>query len=202
MKQTMGLNSNDFMTLFVTQLKNQDPTAPQDTSQMVAQMAQLTQVEQAYDTNTNLKSILSALNSSSGMSAVSFIGKTVSAQGSQVNLVTGGQPQLGFNLSSSASGVQVAIQNASGTVVKTLTLGNTASGNSSVVWDGTGSDGKQLPAGIYSFTVTGKNSDGTTFNGTPFIKGVVTGVDLSQGTPVLSVGGIAVPLAGVQSVSG
>jgi flagellar basal-body rod modification protein FlgD len=202
MKQTTGLDSNDFMTLFVTQLKNQDPTAPQDTSQMVAQMAQLTQVEQAYDANTNLKNILSALNGSSGMSAVSFIGKTVTAQGSQVNLAAGGQPQqLSFSLAAPATRLQVAIQNTSGNIVKTLTMGATAAGNGSVAWDGTGDDGKSLPAGIYSFSVTGMNPDGTSFGGTPLIKGAVTGVDLSQGTPVLSVGGVGVPLASVQSVS-
>jgi len=202
MKQTTGLNSNDFMTLFVTQLKNQDPTAPQDTSQMVAQMAQLTQVEQAYDTNTNLKSILSALNGASGMSAVSFIGKTVTAPGSRVNLSPGGAPQLGFTLATPATRVEVAIQNANGSVVKTLTMGNTAAGNGSVGWDGTGNDGRQLPAGVYTFSVTGTNADGGAFSGTPVIRGAVTGVDLSQGTPVLSVGGVGVPLASVQAVSG
>src|ERR1039457_4902239 len=107
MKQTTGLNKDDFLKLFVTQLQNQDPLNPQDTSAMVTQLAQITQVEQSYDTNTNLQSLLNSVNSQSSMSAVSFIGKTISAQGSQVNLSTGSLPQLHFDLASAASQVRV-----------------------------------------------------------------------------------------------
>ncbi|WP_298272619.1 flagellar hook capping FlgD N-terminal domain-containing protein, partial [Geobacter sp.] len=51
MKQSTGLNKDDFLKLFITQLQNQDPLQPQDSSQFIAQLAQLTQVEQAYNTN-------------------------------------------------------------------------------------------------------------------------------------------------------
>lgn len=202
MKQTTGLSSNDFMKLFITQLQNQDPTAPQDASQMVAQMAQLAQVEQAYNTNTNLQSILNAVNGSAGMSAVSFIGKTVAAQGSQISLAAGSQPQLNFNLTSAASRVQVAIQDVSGRTVRTLTAGNVPAGDGMMTWDGRDGNNNQLPSGIYSFTVSGTNSDGSTFSGTPLVKGAVTGVKLAQGAPILAVGGIDVPLANVTAVTG
>ena len=202
MKQTTGLNSDDFMKLFVTQLQYQDPTAPQDTSAMVTQMAQLTQVEQAYDTNTNLQSLLNAVNSSSSLSAVSFIGKTITAQGSQVNLTQGGQAQLNFNLAGAANQVQVAVQDASGRTVRTMTLGATPAGDGSVTWDGKDDNNGFLSAGTYSFTATGVNSDGSTFAATPLIKSRVDGVKLVQGSPVLTTGGIDVPLASVSAISG
>ena len=41
----MNLNPSTFLNLFVTQLKNQDPTAPMDPSQMTTVLAQLTQVQ-------------------------------------------------------------------------------------------------------------------------------------------------------------
>ena len=202
MKQTTGLNSDDFMKLFVTQLQYQDPTAPQDTSAMVTQMAQLTQVEQAYDTNTNLQSILNAVNSSSSLSAVSFIGKTITAQGSQVNLTQGGQVQLNFNMAGAANQVQVAVQDASGRTVRTMTLGATPAGDGSVTWDGKDNNNGFLSAGTYSFTATGVNSDGSTFAATPLIKSRVDGVKLVQGSPVLTTGGIDVPLASVTAING
>lgn len=202
MKQTTGLNKDDFMKLFVTQMKNQDPLAPQDSSAMVAQLAQITQVEQSYNTNTNLKSLLDAVNSSSNMSAVSFIGKTISAQGSLVNLAAGSPAQLNFNLAGAAQQVQVAVQDANGKAVRTMTMGMTPAGDGSLAWDGKDNNNTLLPPGSYSFTVTGINPDGSSFSGTPLVKAVVDGVKLVQGAPVLTAGGIDVPLASVMAIKG
>jgi flagellar basal-body rod modification protein FlgD len=202
MKQTTGLNKDDFMKLFVAQLKNQDPLAPQDSSAMVAQLAQITQVEQSYNTNTNLKNLLEAANSSSSMSAVSFIGKTITAQGSQVNLSPGGQPQLNFNLASAAKLVQVAIQDSNGHTVRTVNMGSTPPGEGTLVWDGKDNNNSAVPAGLYSFSVAGLAPDGSSFSGTPLIKAVVDGVKLDQGTTVLTAGGIEVPLVSVMTVKG
>lgn len=202
MKQTTGLNKDDFMKLFVTQMKNQDPLAPQDSSAMVAQLAQITQVEQSYNTNTNLKSLLDAVNSSSNMSAVSFIGKTISAPGSLVNLAAGSPAQLNFNLAGAAQQVQVAVQDANGKAVRTMTMGMTPAGDGSLAWDGKDNNNTLLQPGLYSFTVTGINPDGSSFSGTPLFKAVVDGVKLVQGAPVLTAGGIDVPLANVTAIKG
>jgi len=202
MKQTTGLNKDDFMKLFVTQMKNQDPLAPQDSSAMVAQLAQITQVEQSYNTNTSLKSLLDAVNSSSNMSAVSFIGKTISAPGSLVNLAAGSPAQLNFNLGGAAQQVQVAVQDANGKAVRSMTMGMTPAGDGSLVWDGKDNNNALLPPGLYSFTVTGINPDGSSFSGTPLVKAVVDGVKLVQGSPVLTAGGIDVPLANVTAIKG
>ena len=77
MKQDIGFNANDFMQLLVTQLKNQDPLNPQDSSQFVSQLAQLSQVEQTYNINTNLQNLLSSQNNITSLSAMSLIGKNV-----------------------------------------------------------------------------------------------------------------------------
>jgi flagellar hook assembly protein FlgD len=45
-------------------------------------LAQLTQVEQAYNTNSNLKNLLAQGNNGMALAAVSFIGKQVEAAGS------------------------------------------------------------------------------------------------------------------------
>ena len=200
MKKTTGLNKDDFMKLFITQLQNQDPLNPQDSSAMVTQMAQITQVEQSYNTNTNLQSLLSATNSSSSMSAVSFIGKTITAQGSQVSLSSGSQPKLNFNLPSAANQVQVAIQDSNGRTVRTMTMGQTSAGDGSLAWDGKDNNNSALPAGLYNFSVTGVNPDGSSFSGTPLIKAVVDVVKLDQGSTVLTAGGIDVPMANVTTV--
>lgn len=202
MKKATGMNKDDFLRLFVTQLQNQDPMNPQDSSQFIAQLAQLTQVEQAYNTNSNLQDMLNQANNTTTLSAVSFIGKEVVAPGSQVDFQTGNPAVVNYRLSSAAQTVTFSIKDASGATVKTLTLGRTAAGDGSIAWDGTADNGRQLPAGTYSVAVTGGNIDGTTFAGTPLIKGKVDGVNMEGSSPSLTIGALQVPIASVLSVKG
>jgi flagellar basal-body rod modification protein FlgD len=53
-----NLDKNTFMTLLVAQLKNQDPLAPQDGAQFLAQLAQFNSVEQLININDKLNQFL------------------------------------------------------------------------------------------------------------------------------------------------
>ena len=61
---TNGLNPNDFMTLLVAEIQNQDPTQPMDPTTFMSQLVQLNQLEQVTQINqvvqefNNLSSIL------------------------------------------------------------------------------------------------------------------------------------------------
>ncbi len=202
MKKATGLNKDDFLQLLVTQLKNQDPLSPQDSSAFVAQLAQLSQVEQTYNINTNLQNLLSSMNNGTTLSSVSFIGKNVTALGNQVALTSGTPTNLGFYLPSAASEMIVKIQDASGSTVRTLTQGATAAGSGSIAWDGKTDSGQTLPSGTYSFAVTGVDASGQTFTGTSMVQGTVTGMDLSGTSPLLIVNGMGVPLSYIVSVKG
>ncbi|MDR7040031.1 flagellar basal-body rod modification protein FlgD [Methylobacterium sp. BE186] len=70
------LNADAFLTLFMTQLKNQDPTKPMDSTEYVGQLATLSQVEQATKTNQKLDSLLA---SSFLDQAEAIIGRTVTS---------------------------------------------------------------------------------------------------------------------------
>lgn len=200
MKQSAGMNKDDFLKLFVTQLQNQDPLAPQDGTQFIGQLAQLTQVEQAYNTNTNLQSMLNQGGNSMTMAAVSLIGKQVEASGSQLSLQSGSPSTVNFSLAQSAEQVTVSVQDASGAVVKTITGGAQGAGSGSLAWDGTNNAGTALASGTYSFSVGAKDASGNSVTSTPFIKGKVDGVDMSGATPVLSIGNLKLNLTDVSSV--
>jgi len=73
---TNSLNYNDFLTLLMAEMKNQDPTQPMDPAQMVSQLATVSEVGQAVQTNTNLASLLTA---TSLTQAESLIGKTITS---------------------------------------------------------------------------------------------------------------------------
>src|ERR1700690_239068 len=64
------VSQNTFLTLLITQLKNQDPMNPQDSSQFVAQLASFSSLEQMTQLNKNINTVLE--NSVTGL-----IGQTV-----------------------------------------------------------------------------------------------------------------------------
>jgi len=57
-----SLGANDFIKLLTAQLSNQDPTAPVDNSQMIAQLAQFSGLSAANSTSDTLKSIATKLD--------------------------------------------------------------------------------------------------------------------------------------------
>lgn len=202
MKQSTGMNKDDFLKLFVTQLQNQDPLNPQDGTQFVTQLAQLTQVEQAYNTNTILQNMLNQGNNSATLAAISLIGKQVEAPGDQVDLQSGNPASINMSLDRAANQVTVSVLDANGALVKTLTAGAMAAGAGSVAWDGTNNAGVQLSSGAYSFSIAALDADGNKVPGTPLIKGKVDGVDMSGINPVLAIGNVKLNLTDVTSVAG
>ncbi|MBU5611572.1 flagellar hook assembly protein FlgD [Geomonas azotofigens] len=201
MKKSTGMNKDDFLKLFVTQLQNQDPLNPQDGTQFISQLAQLTQVEQAYNTNTNLQNLLGQGSNAGTMAAVSLIGKQVEATGSQVELASGSSSTINYNLGRSAQTVTVSVLDANGKVVKTIDGGAQSSGSNTLAWDGTDNSGAQLTPGTYSFSVSAKDAAGTAVTATGIVRGKVSGVDMSGSTPVLSMGGLKINLTDVTSVN-
>lgn len=202
MKKATGMNKDDFLKLFVTQLQHQDPMNPQDSNQFIAQLAQLSQVEQSYNTNTNLQSLLTAQNNATTVSAVSFIGKEVLASGNQVALTAGSPANLKFRLDEQVSSLKVEVRDAAGNLVRTLTMGQTASGDGSIAWDGKGGNGQQLPSGTYSFDVSGTNGNGEAVAGLSLVTGRVDGVRLDGSSPILTAGGIEINMGDVLQVKG
>ncbi len=202
MKKATGMNKDDFLKLFVTQLQNQDPLKPADSSEFIGQLAQLTQVEQAYNTNSNLSTIIDLFNGASSLSSVSYIGKTVTANGDLIKLAGGTKPTIGYRLAANAEKVAIDIKDINGTVVRTLTLGSTQAGDGTIAWDGRDGKGNILAEGRYTFSVTGFNAKGEKFQGNSLLTGTVEAVNLEGKEPYVTVGGISVPLGNVLSVKG
>ncbi len=79
------LNFNSFLQLMIAEMQNQDPTNPTDPSQYLAQISQMSSVQQGILTNTKLDSMLTQ---SSLTQAEGAIGKVAtSADGSVTGTV-------------------------------------------------------------------------------------------------------------------
>lgn len=75
------ISSNDFLTLLVSEMKNQDPTAQTDPNEYVNQLVQVNSLEQLIEINGNLSSALGTTTDAAGakMSAAHSRGTLVSA---------------------------------------------------------------------------------------------------------------------------
>src|SRR3954467_15691864 len=107
-KQTMG--KDDFLKLLVAQLKNQDPLAPQDNTQFVAQLAQFSSLEAAMGTNSRLDGITSQNQGLANTQVVSLVGKTATVKGSLVTATGSGTAvPVSFTLASATDSTNVSI---------------------------------------------------------------------------------------------
>ncbi len=86
-RNTGELGKDDFLKLFVEQLRSQDPLSPMDNNEFIAQSAQFTQLEQMENLNTNLSKFLekqsdimdSVLNSQTSTQALNLVDKHITA---------------------------------------------------------------------------------------------------------------------------
>ncbi len=202
MKSTMGLNKDDFLNLFVAQLKNQDPLNPTNSDQLLSQLSSITQVEQSYNQNANLTALLTAQNNSAAMSAAGLIGATVQANGNAVSFDGSTPTTMQFNLSTAANSATVTIADSTGKTVATTTTGALAAGIQTLSWGGTDSSGNKLPAGTYTFSVNATTAGGSVVPSTTYTTGTVSGVSYSGATPTLTIGSATVNLADIIGVTG
>jgi flagellar basal-body rod modification protein FlgD len=59
------ISANDFLTLLVTEMQNQDPTADTDPNEYINQLVQVNSLEQLIDINQNLSTVLGTAGSTS-----------------------------------------------------------------------------------------------------------------------------------------
>jgi flagellar basal-body rod modification protein FlgD len=71
-----SVDYNQFLTLLIAEIKNQDPTQPMDPTQSVTQLATISGVQQAMQTNATLTSLLTTTSLSQ---AEQLIGKTITS---------------------------------------------------------------------------------------------------------------------------
>ena len=95
---TQSLGKDDFLKLLITQLQNQDPTAPMEDREFIAQMAQFSSLEQMTNMSGEFSKLARMISSGQ---AVNLLGRSVEvAQGERmisgrVTEVTGGEyPQI------------------------------------------------------------------------------------------------------------
>ncbi len=152
------MNQNDFLRLMTTQLTTQDPFNPVDNTQMVAQMAQFSQVAGIAEMNSSLKAIVESIGGGRFADAASWIGRAMLVESDVATPLRDGSYAGEIDLTASAEEVTVSFVDANGAVVHSQNLGSQAAGNVGFGWDGKNSAGETVANGPLQVVVTARSA--------------------------------------------
>jgi flagellar basal-body rod modification protein FlgD len=164
-----------FLKLLTTQMRNQDPSKPIDSTEFVAQLASFSAVEQQVATNKSLEAIETLL-SGGGAGLAGWLGADVQAE--MPIAWQGGPVEIQIGAPSSATRTDLVVRDATGATVHREKV---ESGKTSYTWDG--SSGEE--GGVYAFEIEHWNGDDRTNVDTGRVFAPVQEVRLEHGTPTL-----------------
>lgn len=183
---------DNFLTLLIAQMKNQDPTNPMDNSQLTSQLAQINTLAGIERLNTTLNVVSGQIDDSMSVNASNMIGKGVMVPGSKILVASSNSDgedsesqketiitPSGFELLSNADSVIITIRDQNGKVVNEIDLGPVSAGVCTFTWTGKLNDETQAPDGSYTFSVDA-SSDGKKIPSTPLSYSFVYGIIKSK----------------------
>jgi len=178
---------NQFLTMLIAQLKNQDPTNPMDNSQLTTQLAQINTLSGIENLNSTLSSISGQIKTDQSVQNTLLIGHGVMVPGDTLLVGEETTTPFGFDTTSAANTVTATIKDSQGNTLAQLDLGAMEAGTHSFQWDGTLEDGSPAPAGKYQVTIEASNATGELLV-TPLTYAMVYGVNPTANGAVLNLG--------------
>ena len=199
--QQLAGNFDTFLQLLTTQLQNQDPLSPMDTTQFTEQLVSFAGVEQQIDMNTNLQTLISMQQTSASLQALQLVGANVTINSNTATLsnATSTPATWGFSSPSPATGA-VTITSSTGQVAYTGTTSLSA-GSQSYTWNGQGNNGVTWPDGNYTLSINATGANGQPVTVSTQVQGTISSVNVSQNPPVVTVGGQNYPISAIQSIN-
>lgn len=142
---------NEFLQLFVTQLRNQNPLEPRDGAEYLGQLAQFSTLEGIRNMETAFNKIANSLNSNQALQASSLVGKNVDVKTDNALYLQGNNVKGNIDVPPYATNVQMEIRNEQGEIIKTVKLNGVDKGELAFMWDGLDDNGHAQPSGVYRF---------------------------------------------------
>jgi flagellar basal-body rod modification protein FlgD len=142
-----------FMTLLITQIKNQDPLNPLDNAEVTSQLAQLNMVGGIERLNERIEAMAASFLSGQSLQAASLVGRNVLVEAGTLDN-TGQGGRFGVEVARSVDAMSVSIVGPTGDIVERIDLGSQPAGLLALEWDGLDSGGQAAPAGSYRIEIT------------------------------------------------
>ena len=192
------LGKDDFLKLLLTELEYQDPTDPMDTEKILAQTSELATLEAQQNTNKTLEKLIESFEVSSGLSAVSAIGK-FAKMGNKVKVEKGMNTSFVVNFEQPVKSGMIKIYNEAGEVVKNISIPEGSNGNTTFSWDGKDESGNQVPEGFYRVSGDYVDKNGERHD-IEFGTFPIEGVSFENGKALFKIGGQYVPMTSIAEI--
>lgn len=186
------LGQKDFLKLLTTQLTNQDPTKPLDSTQFLGQIAQFSTVSGIQDLQKSFEALSTSLTSSQSLQAAGLVGHGVLYPSSTGYLEANGGLSGGVEVPASGQLV-VEVTDSSGQVVRRLDYGTKPAGTAYFNWDGKDGSGGTMAPGSYGIRAT-VSQNGAAQAAQTLAAGMVESVSLGSN-------GLSLNLSGLGSVA-
>lgn len=196
---SLASNFDTFLKLLTTQLQYQDPLSPMDTTEFTNQLTQFSQVEQAINTNTQLKSLIALQQANQSLDALGYLGRTVEAISDSLSL-NGGQATILYSLPPGAAATVLTIRDGGGGLVRAIS-GEISQGRHEFAWDGTNNQGTVVPDGAYQVALSAFDSEGNVIEGSlTGLVGSVGEVNTESDSVVLMIGDVPVKIDDIVAI--
>ncbi len=187
---------NQFLILLTTQLQNQDPLNPMDSSEFTNQLVQFSQVEQAINQNQKLDDLVSLQLGSISSVALGYVGLDVNYISSEMSYDGEAPVKVSYAIEKDAFSAKINVYNEEGGLVYSATVPKDV-GKHEFVWTGAHMGGGQVEPGTYSVSIDALDTDGNPIDTSTVVSGRVRGIESQNGVVFLLIGERAVPLGQV-----
>lgn len=186
-KAVISSDFETFLRMLTTQLKNQDPLNPMESSDFAVQLATFSSVEQQVLTND----LLTGLSGQMGQMGIAQLANWVGmeARAPLPAQFDGFPVTLHLHPMPIADEARLLVRDASGALVQTQTI---PLGEESYVWSGRDAAGQSLPAGLYSFEIETYSQGERQESSVPETYGRIVEARIEDGRTVLVMEGGAV----------
>jgi flagellar basal-body rod modification protein FlgD len=181
------LGKEEFLTLLVAQLKNQDPLNPLDATDFTAQLAQFSSLEQLIEINNNIGDMQEGLTTREDSDILDYIGKIIKTNDTTITVDDGVTGSIVYTLDDSLD-VNIHIYNDDGIEVRTINAGKQDRGEHALAWDGLNNDGTEVQNGTYIFDIRALSENGQIIPCESYFAGKVTGIGYKGGAQFLMIG--------------
>ena len=181
------LGRDQFLTLLVAQLKNQDPLSPIESADFTAQLAQFSSLEQLFGMNESLRDIQDALAARESGDVLGYIGRSVKTFDSSIFIKDGTMDSNVYDLQDRAE-VTISIYNDQGLEIRRIYAGWKDAGEHELIWDCKDNRGDTVGDGIYTFELEAVAEEGSIVPYDTYLAGEVTGVTYQSGIAYLMIG--------------
>ncbi len=131
-----NLGQDEFLSLMIAQMGNQDPMKPMENGEFISQMAQFSAAKGMKEIKDSFTSLAEALQSSQALQASSMVGRSVLIPGDVAVLPEDGKLVGKVDLQTGAPELQVSVLDDKGQLLKKISLGRQQPGQIDFSWDG------------------------------------------------------------------